>query len=89
MKKFLTDNFWWLILAILTIGAIAGITYIPDGNWVRNLILSPFYIIGAITILVGIGEVISYLDNKNCFKQTWQGILIFIILAFSIIALAI
>ena len=85
----ITENFWWIILAITVIGAIVGIACIPDENWARKLILFPFYIIAGITILVGIGEVISYLDNKNCFKQTWQGILIFIILVFSIIALAI
>ena len=89
MKKFLKENFWWLLLAVVTIGAIVGVAYIPDGNWARKLILSPFYIIGAITIIIGIWSIIVYLSEKNCIKQTWQGILIFLILALSIIVLAI
>jgi uncharacterized membrane protein HdeD (DUF308 family) len=88
VKNFFKENFWCLLLAIVAIGAIAGIAYIPDGNWARKLILSPFYIIGAITFLVGIWEIIGYLSEKNCIKQTWQGILTFLILALSIIVLA-
>lgn len=86
MKKFFKENFWWLLLAVVTIGAVIGIAYIPDGNLARKMLLFPFYIIGAIIILMGIGEVIRYLNEKNFIKHTWQVGLIFIILVISIIA---
>ena len=88
MKKFFKENLWWIVLAFMTIGAIIGIACIPDDNFARKVLLTPFYIIAGLTILVGMGEVIGYFQEKNYIKQTWQVVLVFIVLVFSIIALA-
>lgn len=82
MKRFIKENLLWLILAVITITIIIVTALIPN---TRKILLFPFYIVGAITILRGIGGIID--DLKNHFKHTWQAALIFLILAFGIISL--
>ena len=47
-----------------------------------------FSIIGAVIVLIGIGTVLGYLEEKNLIKHEWQVGLILLIIALSIIALA-
>ena len=66
--------------------------------WLLNLAISCssfedgftwlFATIGAFVIVIGIGTIIGYLENKNFIKRTWQASLILLIIALSIIALA-
>ena len=53
-----------------------------------KILLYLLSIVGAIIILIGIGTIIEWLENKNLVKHTWQAGLIFLIIALSIIALA-
>lgn len=82
MKRFLKENLFWLILIIITI-AITIITILSPKT--RDILLIPFYIIGAITILRGIGGIIN--DLENHIKHTWQIAFVFFVLVLSIIAL--
>ena len=91
MKRFLRENFWWLLLAIITISLLVPTFYLPDtdvGEKIEKILLFPFDVIGAVIILIGIGTIIQYFDEKNYIKHTWQGVLTFLILALSIIVLA-
>ena len=54
-----------------------------------KIILYVLSIIGAFIILIGIASIIDYLDKKNCVKHEWQVGLILLIIALSIVALAI
>ena len=85
---FLKENWLWFILAAIGVISIVTIA-LPDEHWLKKIIQFPLYAIGAFTIFIGIGTIINFLDEKNFIKQTWQGILIFIILVLSIIVLAI
>lgn len=82
MKKFFKENLFWLILATISIGIIVVTALIPN---TRNILLIPFYIVGAITILRGMGGIIN--DLEKHIKHTWQVALIFLILAFGIVSL--
>ena len=91
MRKFIKENFWWIMLVIVTFALLIPTFYLPNtetGQKIENILLFPFCIIGAIIIIVGIFEIVGYFYEKNCIKQTWQGCFIFLILALSIIALA-
>jgi uncharacterized membrane protein HdeD (DUF308 family) len=89
MKNFFKENFWWLILALITLSMIVCSILLPSDNIIMKIILIPCYAIGALTIIVGVYSIIDYLDKKKFFTEYWQGCLIFLILAFSIISLAI
>lgn len=54
-----------------------------------NIVLSLFSIVGAFIILIGIGTIVNWLEEKNLVKHDWQVGLISIIIALSIVALAI
>lgn len=82
MKRFIKENLLWLILAVITITIIIVTALIPN---TRKILLFPFYIVGAITILRGIGGIID--DLKNHIKHTWQIAFVFFVLVLSIIAL--
>ena len=47
-----------------------------------------FSIIGAVIILVGIGAIFGYLEEKNLVKHKWQIGLVLLIIALSLISLA-
>ena len=53
-----------------------------------KIFLDIFSIVGAFIILIGIGTIIEWLENKNLVKHTWQASLVLLIIALSIIALA-
>jgi hypothetical protein len=89
MKKFLKENWLWLILAIVTIALFVSTFYLPDtetGERIEKMLLFPFCIIGAFTIFIGIGTIIQYCCDKFV-KHTWQALLIFLILLLSTIIL--
>ena len=58
------------------------------GNWFTSIVVWLFSIGGAFIILIGIGAIFGYLEEKNWVKHEWQVGLILLIIALSIIALA-
>ena len=54
-----------------------------------KIILYLLSIFGAFIILIGIASIIGYLDKKNCIKHEWQAGFVLLIIALSIISLAI
>ncbi len=69
------EKFWLLNLAI-------GCSSFEDGfSWL-------FATIGAFIIVIGIGTIIGYLEDKKFIKHTWQAGFILLIIALGIIALS-
>jgi uncharacterized membrane protein len=58
------------------------------GNWFTSIFGWLFSIGGAIIILIGIGAIFGYLEEKNLVKHEWQAGLILLIIALCILALA-
>lgn len=88
MKKFFKENWFWLIVASVTIALYLAYALMPDGSTIRKILISPFYLIGAAIILVGIGKILEYFEKEDIFTQTWHVALTFIILVLSITVLA-
>jgi uncharacterized membrane protein YkgB len=87
--KFLKENLWWIILIVLATALFVPTIFLPDsevGQTIKKILLSPFYIIGAITIIVGIGTIINYFGDKFA-KHTWQLSIVLIILVLSLLLL--
>ena len=80
----ITENFWWILLAIITIVAVVAIVYIPDEHWFRRLILAPFILIGTYTIFAGGISIAQEFESYT--NKTWQQILIFAISMFGVVA---
>lgn len=82
MKKLLKENLFWFILVIITIAITILTILLPK---TRDILLIPFYIIGAITILRGIGAILN--DLESYIKHTWKMAFVFLVLILGIIAL--
>lgn len=84
MQRFFKENFWWLILIAISIVAIISVATLPNENWFRRLILSPFILVGVLTIWGGCLAMAEQFEKYA--KKDWQKTLIFAISMFGVVA---
>lgn len=85
MKDFFKENFWWLILAIMLIGAI--VSPIFNVIWIKKLFLAPFAVLGVYSAFIGFSSICDKFieDTDNRIK----GGLLLLTFVISVIAIGI
>ena len=91
MKKFLKENFWWLIFtALFTVLFLIKLLVhdIDSLSWLNYIVTFPFILIAGIVILVGGFKVAQYLfDLFECEYEFQAGSIVMVVVASLVIAL--
>lgn len=73
--KFIKDNFWWLIFAVITILVFISFFTIPNGHWLKRLILTLCGFGGVCIYFKGIFSILERFEENPI--EYWKYVLLF------------
>lgn len=83
MKKFIEENFWWIMLIVFTTATVVTMCLSTSEDWIYRVVTAPFILFGNWVIIAGGCKIVEKFEDH--ISNNWQTVLLFCVSIFSVI----